>query len=55
MKLLNTKNGFLLNRNYSNLNEIFKIIKFKNQKIINTFAGRKYILDNHSIAEIYRN
>ncbi len=46
------KNGFLLNRNYSNLNEIFKIIKYKNRKNYNMpLQARKYILDNHSIAK----
>ncbi len=46
------KNGFLLNNNYSNINEIFKIIKsknFKNYKM--TLQARKYILDNHSISK----
>ena len=46
------KNGFLLNRNYSNLNDIFKIIKSKNLKNFQMpLKARKYILENHSIAK----
>ena len=44
------KNGFLLNSNNSNLNEIFKIIKSKNLRNYKMpLQARKYILNNHSI------
>jgi glycosyltransferase involved in cell wall biosynthesis len=48
----NNKNGYLLNKNYSNLSKIFISLKgnhSKNYKMCT--QARKYILDNHSLVK----